>query len=83
MRHIRIHQAIYQWSNYVRTINTIDTTDVSFQHLWQEPRFMAITLLTTFGKSGIATKVKFLRLGDGVQDWVSSASSGFWTGMIN
>ena len=30
MHHIRIHQAIYQWSNYVRTINTIDTTNVSF-----------------------------------------------------
>ena len=30
MRHIRIHRTIYKWSNYVRTINTIDT-DVSFQ----------------------------------------------------
>ena len=29
MHHI-IHRAIYKWSNYVRTINTIDTTDVSF-----------------------------------------------------
>ena len=29
MCHIRIHQAIYQWSNYMRT-KYIDTTNVSF-----------------------------------------------------
>ena len=33
MHHIRIHRTIYKWSTYVRTINTIDTTDVSFQRL--------------------------------------------------
>ena len=37
MCHTRIHRTIYNWSNYVRTINTIDT-DVSLHEHEREQK---------------------------------------------